>query len=64
MLFVELKRRGGRLSDAQEAMRDHLVACGFAYLVTSSPDEAIVWLKAHGVLRMSAAAGSDPCFIG
>jgi hypothetical protein len=34
MAFLELKRRGGRLSEAQQAMRDHLVTCGFAYLCT------------------------------
>ena len=52
MAFVELKRRGsGRLSAAQAAMRDHLEACGFAYLCTDSVDEAINWLKARGILR-------------
>jgi hypothetical protein len=52
MAFLELKRRGsGRLSDAQEAMRDHLVACGFDYLCTDSVDQAVAWLKAHGILR-------------
>ena len=52
MFFLELKRRGsGRLSAAQEAMRDHLQACGFAYLCTDSVDEAIAALKAAGILR-------------
>ena len=52
MLFLELKRRGsGRLSDAQAAMRDHLVACGFDYLCTETVDIAIGWLQARGVLR-------------
>ena len=52
MAFLELKRRGsGRLSAAQEAMRDHLVACGFDYLCTDSIDAAIEWLKARGILR-------------
>jgi hypothetical protein len=32
-------------------MRDHLVACGFPYLCTSSVDEAIAWLKQHGILH-------------
>ena len=44
-------RRGGRLSDAQAAIRDHLVRCGFAYLCTASTSEAIAWLKVHGVPR-------------
>ena len=51
MVFVELKRRGGRLSDSQLTMRDHLEASGFAYLCTDSVDQAIEWLKAHGILR-------------
>ena len=41
MVFVELKRRGGRLSEAQAAMRDHLTACGFDYLCTDDASEAI-----------------------
>jgi hypothetical protein len=51
MAFLELKRRGGRLSDAQLTMRDHLEGCGFPYLVTDSVDQAIAWLKHHGILR-------------
>jgi len=52
MVFLELKRRGsGRLSDAQETMRKHLVACGFEYLCTDSVDTAIAWLKHLGILR-------------
>jgi hypothetical protein len=49
--FYELKRRGGRLSDEQRAMRDHLEGCGFAYLCTDSVDEATEWLKHYGILR-------------
>ena len=52
MVFLELKRRGsGRLNTAQEAMRDHLVACGFDYLCTDSVDQAIAWLQSRGILR-------------
>lgn len=52
MAFLELKRRGsGRLSAAQEAMRDHLVGCGFDYLCTDSVNQAIEWLKHVGILR-------------
>ncbi|MBR0823752.1 hypothetical protein [Bradyrhizobium liaoningense] len=51
MAFLELKRRGGRLLAEQDAMREHLEACGFPYLVTASTDEAIAWLKARGILR-------------
>jgi hypothetical protein len=41
MAFLELKRRGGWLSPAQQAMRDHLEGCGFDYLCTDSVDQAI-----------------------
>jgi hypothetical protein len=51
MYFLELKRRGGRLSDVQAAMRDHLLACGFEYLCTDSVEVAIAALKAAGILR-------------
>jgi hypothetical protein len=51
MVFLELKRRGGRLSEAQAAIRARLRDCGFAYLATSDIDLAIEWLKQHGVLR-------------
>ena len=52
MAFLELKRaRSGRLSAAQEAMREHLERCGFPHLITDDVDEAIAWLKAHGILR-------------
>ena len=53
MVFLELKRRGGRLSESQQAMREHLEGCGFDYLCTDSVDQAIEWLKARGVLRGS-----------
>jgi hypothetical protein len=42
---------GGRLDEAQAAMRDHLERCDFAYLVTDNVDEAIAWLKDAGILR-------------
>jgi hypothetical protein len=38
MVFLELKRRGGRLSEAQAAMRAHLRDCSFAYLAISDID--------------------------
>jgi hypothetical protein len=51
MVFLELKRRGGRLSESQAAMKRHLEGCGFPYLCTDSVDVAIEWLKGWGVLR-------------
>lgn len=38
MAFLELKRRGGRLSEAQLTMPGHLEGCGFTYLCTDSVD--------------------------
>jgi hypothetical protein len=51
MFFLEMKRRGGRLSPAQVAMREHLERCGFEFLVTDDVDVAIETLKAAGILR-------------
>lgn len=54
MFFLELKRKGsGRLSEEQASMLSHLVACGFAVLVTDSFDDAIATLKDHGILPRS-----------
>jgi hypothetical protein len=39
-VFLELKRRGGRLSEPQQAMREHLERCGFEYLMTDDIDQA------------------------
>ena len=51
MAFLELNRRGGRLNEAQAAMRDHLAGCGFDYLCADSVEVAIAWLKARGILK-------------
>ena len=49
-MVLELKRRGGRLSESQAAMRENLEGCGFAYLCTDGVDQAIGWLQARGIL--------------
>jgi hypothetical protein len=52
VLFLELKRfKTGRLSDDQSEVLAHLVACGFAVLVTTSLDDAVHTLKQAGILR-------------
>jgi hypothetical protein len=51
MVFLELKARGGRLSESQAAMKRHLEAGGFPYLCTDSVEAAIAWLKDAGILR-------------
>ena len=50
MLWLELKRKGNSLSEAQKKIAAHLRQCGFEYLVTDNVNEAIAWLKTHGVL--------------
>ena len=50
LVWLELKRRGNKLSEDQEEIEAHLRECGFDYLVTDSVNEAIAWLQAHGVL--------------
>jgi hypothetical protein len=52
VFWLEMKRaRSGRLSDEQIDIRTHLIDCGFAYLSTSSYDEAISALIERGILR-------------
>jgi hypothetical protein len=51
LVWLELKRRGNRLSAAQEEIEQHLRECGFDYLVTDNVDEAVAWLKGLGILR-------------
>ena len=52
VFWLELKRfRKGRLSEDQSEVLAHLVACGFAVLVTSSLDDAVDTLKRLGILR-------------
>jgi hypothetical protein len=52
VFWLELKRfRTGRLAEDQSEVLAHLVACGFAVLVTSSLDDAVAILKQAGILR-------------
>jgi hypothetical protein len=52
VFWLELKRRKtGRLSEDQSDVLGHLVACGFAVLVTTSLDDAVDTLKQAGILR-------------
>ena len=52
MLFLELKRRGSKPSDAQEHLIAHLLKCGFDVQITDNVREAIAWLKGYGILRV------------
>lgn len=53
MFFLELKRRGGRLSEEQIDVGAHINACGFPHFVTTDVRSAIGELKAQGILRSS-----------
>jgi hypothetical protein len=53
LVWLELKRRGNRLSGDQEEIEAHLRECGFDYLVTDNVDEAVAWLKQLGILRVT-----------
>jgi hypothetical protein len=51
MFWLELKRKGGRLSDNQIDIAAHFGRCDFPYLCTSNVNEAIQALKGLGILR-------------
>jgi len=56
LFALELKRDGGRMSEAQIAVHSHLMACGCGYLMTNSIDEAVATLKALGIVRAQVSA--------
>jgi hypothetical protein len=48
VLFLELKSLKGRLSPAQEAFRDAVLAQGFGWALVRSLDDALGALAEHG----------------
>jgi hypothetical protein len=48
VLFLELKSLKGRLSPAQEAFRDAVLAQGFGWALVRSLDDALGALADHG----------------
>ncbi|PXW66336.1 hypothetical protein C7964_11067 [Loktanella sp. PT4BL] len=48
VLFLELKSQKGRLSPAQEAFRDAILAQGFGWALVRSLDDALGALADHG----------------
>jgi hypothetical protein len=49
--FVELKAEGGRLSDAQAAVKHHLIAAGHGYHCSSDYADVVETLTGWRVLR-------------
>lgn len=56
--FVELKRRGGRATEAQEELGDFLERAGHGYLISDSFNDVIDKLKAWGVIPSRVATYS------
>jgi len=50
LVWLELKRRGNKLSPAQEKIEAHLRQCGFDYLVADNVRDAVAWLRSFGIL--------------
>lgn len=44
--FAEIKRPGGRMSDAQVQFRQECIACGVGHHIWTSVEEAVRWLEA------------------
>jgi hypothetical protein len=55
VLFLELKSLKGRLSPAQEAFRDAMLAQGFGWALVRSLDDALGALADHGLTTRVAA---------
>ena len=51
VFWLELKRKGGALSDAQRDVMAHLMECGFGYLCTNDLQDAVATLKDLGIVR-------------
>jgi hypothetical protein len=49
--WIELKAKGGRLSEAQAAIASHLITVGHGYLCSDSFDDVIATLKEWGIVR-------------
>jgi hypothetical protein len=54
--FLELKRKGGRLTDEQKALMQSLRMKGHRYGVADNFDDAIAILKTWGAVRVSVSA--------
>jgi hypothetical protein len=67
VLFLELKSLKGRLSPAQEAFRDAMLAQGFGWALVRSLDDALGALADHGfttrVIRHDAYQRADATLV-
>lgn len=59
IVWLELKRRGGKLSPEQQDIAAHLSACGFVHVVAEGFNEAVELLKGYGVLRSVIGTGGE-----
>jgi hypothetical protein len=57
VIWLDLKRHGGRPTPEQAAIGHHLKTCGFIYEVADSFDAAVTTLRMHGILRVAISAG-------
>lgn len=60
VLFLELKSRKGKLSPAQEAFRDAVLAQGHGWALVRSLDDALGALADHGLTTRVAAPARRP----
>ncbi len=59
VLFLELKSLKGRLSPAQEAFRDAVLAQGFGWALVRSLDDALGALADHGIITRVVQVGEQ-----
>jgi hypothetical protein len=59
VLFVEVKRPGGRLSADQERIAAHMRKAGYGFEVVDSVEGAIAVLRARGAVRAVMVQSSD-----
>lgn len=63
VLFMELKSHKGRLSPAQEAFRDTVLAQGHAWALVRSLDDALAALADHGLTTRIVQTDAGQCTI-